>query len=270
MEFSAGTSGPFLLRPARGMLRRGAATRIRVVLPPQKERGLARAAISIAILVPGHETTRLTARAEARILPRKTASRDGHPVAGDGAPPKIKEAYWNGWLREQGRAEETATVVRTHSYDVNFDLAAYNYALRAGTGAGSVVVDPTFLKELNDVTGETLPIVVKPFLLGRGLTFQPGRARTQSLDLKLERLRKPPTDFTRDDSLPVFADKVTALRVTVGVEATGSGCAAVGLSIWNAAANRPLDYIVREIPVTDPEAPGPPASCGTGNAKSRG
>ncbi len=201
--------------------------------------------------------------------PPTRVPKDGHPVTANGGRPKITEAYWNGWVREQGQAEEAQAVVRSHSYDVNFDLAAYNYGKRPGSGAGSVPVDEGLLGVLNDVKGETLPILVKPFLLGRGLTFQPGRAKTQALDLVLKRLREPPTDFTRGDSLPVFADKVSALRVTVGVEATGSGCAAVGLSIWNAAANRPLDYIVREIPVSDPEAAGPQASCGAGNAKSQ-
>jgi hypothetical protein len=264
LAFRVESDAPFLVTPSSGRIARGGTQELSVTVLKQEREGNVRGEVNVLVDLPGRpEPLLLVAKVRARVF-RPV----GRPVSLNGGPPKIKEAYWNGWVREQGQAEAAETVVRSHSYDVNFDLAAYNYVLR-GFGAASAAVDPTFLKELNDVTGETLPIVVKPFLLGRGLTFQPGRAKTQALDLKLERLRKPPTDFTRDDALPVFADKVNALRVTVGVEATGSGCAAVGLSIWNAAANRPLDYIVREIPVTDPEAPVPPASCGTGNAKSQ-
>lgn len=193
--------------------------------------------------------------------------KNGH--AAKRGPPKIKEANWNSWLQEQGQAEEAKTYVRSRSYDVNFDLAAYNYSQRPNTGAGSVPVDPGFGGILNSVTGDTLPIVVKPFLLGRGLSFQRGNAETQLLRIQLERLRKPPTGFTRDEPLPSFADKVEALRVTIGVDADGTGCAAVGLSIWNASANRPLDYIVREIPVTEADGTGAPAGCGTGFGKSK-
>ncbi|MCM3878459.1 MAG: hypothetical protein NEA02_18825, partial [Thermoanaerobaculia bacterium] len=267
LAFRVKSDAPFLVTPSSGRVARGKTQDLSVRVLKQEREGNIKGEVHILVDLPGKPgPLLLTAKVRARVF--RAVQKNGHPVSLNGGPPRIKEAYWNGWVREQGQAEAAETVVRSHSYDVNFDLAAYNYLLR-GFGVGSVAVDPTFLKELNDVTGETLPIVVKPFLLGRGLTFQPGRAKTQSLDLRLERLRKPPTDFTPGDALPVFADKVSALRVTVGVEATGSGCAAVGLSIWNAAANRPLDYIVREIPVTDPEAAGPPASCGTGNAKSQ-
>jgi hypothetical protein len=193
---------------------------------------------------------------------------NGHGPTGDGATPKIKEAYWNSWLKEQGQAEEAKTVARSHSYDVNFDLSAYNYGLRPGSAPGGAPVDPGLLKVLNDAGGDTLPIVVKPFLLGRGLTFQEGRARTRATAIKLDVLRSPPTGFTHDEPLPSFADKVKALRVTIGVDADGAGCAAVGLSIWNASANRPLDYLVREIAVTEEDGTGAPAGCGSGKSKS--
>ncbi len=261
LAFRVESDAAFTVTPTSGHVSKGTMLELAVGVRKQQREGNVAGEVRVFVEIPTMpEPVRLITKVKAKVVSPKAMA--------NGGPPKIKEAYWNGWVREQGQAEATETVVSSHSYDVNFDLAAYNYAVR-GLGAASAAVDPTFLKELNDVTGETLPIVVKPFLLGRGLTFQPGRAKTQSLDLRLERLRKPPTDFSRDDALPVFADKVSALRVTLGVEATGSGCAAVGLSIWNAAANRPLDYIVREIPVTDPEAPGPPASCGTGNAKSQ-
>jgi hypothetical protein len=39
------------------------------------------------------------------------------------------------------------------------------------------------------------------------------------------------------------------------VEATGPGCAAVALSVWNAALRRPLDYVVRTVAVGDPKGP---------------
>jgi hypothetical protein len=267
LDFHVESDAPFLVTPTSGRVARAGTQDLFVRVLRQEREGNVEGEVRVLVDLPGRPgPLLLTAKVKARVF--HAAAKNGHPVSLNGGPPKIKEAYWNGWVREQGQAEAAETVVRSRSYDVNFDLAAYDFAGR-GFGAASAAVDPTFLKELNDVTGDTLPIVVKPFLLGRGLTFQPGRAKTQSLDLKLERLRKPPADFTRADPLPVFADKVSALRVTVGVEATGSGCAAVGLSIWNAAANRPLDYVVREIPVSDPEAPGPPPGCGTGNAKSR-
>jgi hypothetical protein len=195
----------------------------------------------------------------------RPVKKNGHPPAtANGGPPRIKEAFWNSWLREQGQADEAKAVVRSRSYDVNFDLAAYNYGQRPGAAAGGAPVDPGLLKVLNEAGGDTLPIVVKPFVLGRGLSLQPGRAQTQSLDVRLDRLRDPPAGFTRDEPLPSFADKVQALRVTIGVEADGTGCAAVGLSIWNAAANRPLDYLVREIPVAEADGTGAPADCGSG------
>jgi hypothetical protein len=193
---------------------------------------------------------------------------NGRGPTGNGGSPKIKEAYWNSWLKEQGEAEEAKTVVRSHSYDVNFDLSVYNYSQRTGSAPGTVSVDPGLLKVLNDAEDGTVPVVVKPFLLGRGLTFQEGRARTRATVIKLEKLRNPPTGFTRDEPLPSFADKVNAFRVTIGVDAEGTGCAAVGLSIWNASENRPLDYIVREIPVTEADGTGAPPDCGSGKSKT--
>ena len=139
------------------------------------------------------------------------------------ARPEIKEAYWNSWLQEQGQADEATVVVRSHAYDVNFDLAAYNYGQRPGSSPGGIPVDPGFLKVLNDTEVAKLRIVVKPFVLGRGLSFQLGQAATQPADITLDLLRTPPTGFTRDEPLPSFADKVKALRVTIGVDADGTG-----------------------------------------------
>lgn len=181
---------------------------------------------------------------------------------------RIGEAYWNGWLREQGMAAQAPRVERGRSYDVNFDLAPYRYDQRAGIEAGTTDVDTAFRRALARATGGRLPITVKPFLLGHGLEFTAGRAQTQSVEVRLARLRKPATNFAPKDPLNVFADKVNALRVTVGVNATEAGCAAVGLSIWNAALNAPLDYVVHRIAVTDPKAPGSPRACG-GAAKEK-
>ncbi len=178
------------------------------------------------------------------------------------ARPGIAKAYWNGWVREQGMAAQARRVERGRSYDVNFDLAPYRYDERAGIEAGTTDVDAAFLRALARATGGRLPVTVKPFLLGHGLEFAAGRAQTQSVEVRLGRLRRPATNFGPEDSLPVFADKVNALRVTVGVNATEAGCAAVGLSIWNAALNAPLDYVVHRIAVTDPGAPGAPRACG--------
>jgi hypothetical protein len=197
--------------------------------------------------------------------PTRPVAKNGHPgaKANGGGPPKIKEAYWNSWLRDQTQAGAATAVVDDHSYDVNFDLAAYDYGRRPGSAASVAPVDAGFARVLSEATGASLPIIVKPFILGRGLSFQPGRAETQAVDIDLERLREPPTNFTPDDALPAFADKVKSLRVTLGVKADGPGCAAVGISIWNADANHPLDYVVREIPVLASDTAAPPAGCGT-------
>ncbi len=204
-------------------------------------------------------------------LPKKNGhgpTANGHGPTGNGGPPKVKEAYWNSWLKEQGQAEEAKSVVRSHSYDVNFDLAAYNYGQRPGSAPGGVPVDPGLLKVLNDGgrrhaadRGQAVPARSRPLVPGRA-------SQDASTGIKLEILRNPPTGFTRDEPLPSFADKVKALRVTIGVDADGTGCAAVGLSIWNASANHPLDYIVREIPSPRRTAPGRRRIAGPGNRRA--
>lgn len=171
-------------------------------------------------------------------------------------PPKtIDQAFWNSWVAELGGADPVTSVTPNRSYEVDFDLAALNYQERTDDWVTGTRIDPAFRDALGEAKGSTFPIVVKPVLLGRGLRFLPGRADARTLDVRLDRLREPPKDFTPRGSLSDLSQRVGALHVTVGVEATELGCAAVALSVWNAALRRPLDYVVHTIAVGDPKSP---------------
>jgi Carboxypeptidase regulatory-like domain len=190
--------------------------------------------------------------------------RNGHPPAATpSARQAIREAYWNSWIQNERTEEAVSRVEVNDLINLNFDLAAFNYStFRNAPATGSVAVDEAFRRELDRYTGRRARIHVKPVLGGRGLEFlsaADGESRRVDIDLSL--LRTPPTNWSREDPLPDISEKVKAARVQVAVRAVEPGCASVGLSIWNAERERPIDYLVRQIRVggeaNDPTCLGP-------------
>jgi hypothetical protein len=170
--------------------------------------------------------------------------------------------YWNSWIQDK-RSEKAVSNVevgvgnRVNLYNLNFDLAAYNYStLRNAPGTASVVVDEGFRLELDRYTGDQATIHVKPILGGRGLEFVAVGEESRPVDIDLTRLRTPPTDWVQEDPLPIISKKVRAAQVQIRVKATQPGCASIGLSIWNEERDRPIDYLIRHISVGgDPNDP---------------
>lgn len=184
--------------------------------------------------------------------PSPGVPRNGGPRPTPSAAQPIREAYWNSWIQNRPPGPAAATKVEIgKKYDINFDLAAFNYStFRESAATTSTVIDEALIEELNQFTGDKMKIYVKPILAGRGLEFLPEQSATRSVEVVMKQLREPPGNWSKDDPLPEIADKVKAARVGIGVRAVGpGGCASLGLSIWNDALDRPIDYVVRNLRV---------------------
>jgi hypothetical protein len=183
--------------------------------------------------------------------------RNGHPrpAPTPSGSETIREMYWNSWIQDRrseravSKVEVAAVGESMNLYNLNFDLAAFDYStFRNAAGTGSVAVDEALRRELDRYTGNRATIHVKPVLGGRGLEFVAAE-ESRSVPIDLTRLRTPPTGWNRQDPLPDISDKVRAAQVQIGVKAKEPGCASIGLSIWNAERDRPIDYLVRHIQV---------------------
>lgn len=186
------------------------------------------------------------------------------PTSAPGPAP-IREAYWNSWIKNRLGDDAVTRVEVGQRYDLIFDLAAFNYStFRDPSGAETAGVDPELLRELNRFTGAVAKIYAKPILTGRGLEFLPEESTTRPVDVVMKRLREPPSDWSREDALPIIADKVHAARIRIGVKGKEAGCAALALSIWNDELERPMDYLVRHVQVG---GDGSDRSCGGESGK---
>lgn len=163
--------------------------------------------------------------------------------------PPAPGAYWNSWFRRSGANAESMVAEVEKTYDVVFDLSAYNYRDLGKAGAESTTVDPDMREALRAAESE-LHIVIKPFLIGAVLQPIGGRFDSSADVVPLDKLRKPPTTgWSRDDSLPKLSRSLSAFSKTYGVKTLSPGCGVVGISIWNETTNTPLDYVLRSIPV---------------------
>ena len=176
-----------------------------------------------------------------------------------GDQPPIRQVHWNSWIQKDQGGPAIARIEVGSNYIFDFDLAAFDYSAIADfPGTASFPVDRTLYEELDRYPGATAEFYVKP-LLGGGLVFRPTQSELRKVDIDLTRLRKPPTGWSRDEPLPVLSGKLRAAQVQIGVRAQSEGCATVGLSIWNATLDRPIDHIVRDVRVVrvggDPTAP---------------
>lgn len=181
--------------------------------------------------------------------------RNGHPPAPTPVAQAIREMHWNSWIQDKKSEQavskvEVGTPENEKLYNLNFDLAAFDYStFRNAPGIGSVAVDPALRVELDRYTGKRATIHVKPVLGGQGLEFLATYEESRPVEIDLTRLRTPPTGWSPDDPLPDISDNVRAAQVQIRVKAKEPGCASIGLSIWNEERERPIDYLVRHIQV---------------------
>jgi hypothetical protein len=180
--------------------------------------------------------------------------------ADPGDPPPIREAHWNSWIQRDQDGPAVSRIQVGNNYTFDFDLAAFNYRAIADFPATvSVPAAEEFRRALDEFRGNTARFHVKPVLGGRGLAFLPGESEVRRVDADLTRLRTPPSGWSRDEPLHLLSPRLRAAQVRIEVKAQSEGCAAIGLSIWNATLDRPIDYLVREIRVGG-DATSPP--CG--------
>jgi hypothetical protein len=246
-------SPPFSVFPPDWKGLPGETFEITLTLPPQTTPGTYTARITIGEMGPatggpGAMTTLLAVPVTASISSTKGPE--------DSVGPKPSPPLWNSWIREFPEGTPVQQIETGKSYNFRFDLAAFDYALFFKEAA-SAGIDTDFNRELSNIPDDTTEVLVIPVLLGHGLKFMPGEQAARKWTIDLERLRRPPTTGTKEDTLPVFADKVNAIysnpskttRASVGVTGSGTGCAAVALTIWKPGFNRPLDHIVRQVSV---------------------
>ena len=239
-NFSIQTTGPFLVSPDRGVLGPGGHLDVKVTLLNQGRQGEVEGKIFVQATPtsgPGH-----IASMQIPLHASITATTKGP----NGGPPEEAPPRWNSWIRTYPSGAPVETLERDKLYNVQFDLAALDYA-KYFQGVESAGVDIAFTRELSKIPDPTTEVLVVPVLLGRGLKFIDGQQGARTVTIDLDRLRHTPTDWSPNDPLPSVAQKVRAMGVSVGVETTDKGCAAIALTIWSPSLIRPLDHVVRQV-----------------------
>jgi hypothetical protein len=237
---------PFSISPSSWEGNPGDSFQATITLPPQSAPGHYSANIFI-----GEDTPRVSTIAMLAIPVTATVSSTKGPDNPEG--PKSAPPLWNSWIRERPGGGATTRVEAGKSYDFVFDLSAYDYS-KFFKEAASAEIDVDFNRELSTLPPTKIEVLIIPVVLGHGLKAMPGEQTAQTVPLDVAKLRQPPTNWTRNDPLPLFADTVNAMRTSVGVTATEAGCAAVALTIWRPEFNRPLDQVVRQVSVGSPDA----------------
>jgi hypothetical protein len=178
------------------------------------------------------------------------------PLPPPGAPlspsSSISQAYWNSWLQETGvrdsRAHSVLSAGRT--YTLTFDLSPYRYG-DEDKGVKGQSPSSDFLNELNKLPIDVLSVYVRPILVGRGIKFLPGEEHLKRMDLSLGKLRTPGPRRHDGETLADYSSRVQAGKISIDVEATAGGCAAIALSIWNRKLDRPIDEYVHTVAIRD-------------------
>jgi len=107
-----------------------------------------------------------------------------------------------------------------------------------------------------------LRIRAQAVVAGTGLSLASGFDAALRTSFVVQTLRTLPSPRGDQEPFAEFEQRVRAGILDVEVEAEGTGCAAVGLSIWTDSNKpRPLDYLSRRITVLDANGVSP--SCAT-------
>jgi tetratricopeptide (TPR) repeat protein len=174
-------------------------------------------------------------------------------------------AFWNTWFQaEKGETKPSSVLEMSTDYIFTLDLSSYFYSQ---IGVRAVTASDAFLKELKEITSNRMVIFVRPVLAGRGLKFRNQReASLREFTIDLEAIRHPPSPPKDAESFVAEANRLKAGRIQILLRTTSeSGCAVVGLSIWNSSMDRPLDHIVHPAAVAQsgkqiPDCDGHPAT----------
>lgn len=255
---------PFAVSPKQGILEPGQSVQLELSLAKQSQAGVLAAEVLVLITRPPPAATAMPV-----LKIPVTAAIRSVPKSKNGDPNKPSPPRWNSWIREHpagavvSRLEPKKEYDLQEGYDIHFDLAAFDYS-KYFVEVASTLIDVDFARELSSIPHSKIEVLVVPVLLGHGLKFLPGEDTARKYLIDLDKLRNPPENWSRSDPLPDFAEKVKAMRATVGVTASGAGCAAVALTIWNPSLNRPLDHVVRQVSVGP--AGSAPACKEAGNA----
>jgi hypothetical protein len=136
------------------------------------------------------------------------------------------------------------------TYTLTFDLSPYRYGDEDKSVKGQ---SPSrdFLDELNKLPVDVLSVYIRPIIVGRGIKFLPGEEHLKRMDLSLDRLRIPKPRRHEGEILADYSSRVQAGKISIDVEATAAGCAAIALSIWNRKLDRPIDEYVHTVAIKD-------------------
>jgi hypothetical protein len=172
------------------------------------------------------------------------------PPAPGPSSSSISQSYWNSWFHEAGVRDSSAYSVLSAGkiYTLTFDLSPYLYS-DEDTSVKGQSPSSDFLNELNKLPIDLLSIYIRPIIVGRGMKFVPGEEHLKRMDLSLDRLRTPRPRRNEGETLADYSSRVQAGSISLDVEATAGGCAAIALSIWNRKLDRPIDEYVHTVAI---------------------
>lgn len=159
------------------------------------------------------------------------------------------QPLWNSWAASATTGTPTSTLVAGSSYTVSFDLAGLDY--------GRFTTEPTLAARPAPalLLQQPLTLLFKPFVQGEGLKL---RAEAPTADRKPVDLGKlfhpesylPPDPAQRTGlSAAALSKLLAAFHVEVTVDAQRAGRAVVGLAIWDAQNQQPLDFVALEVTI---------------------
>jgi len=236
----------------------------------EEEEGEGAAALSSEEEIAALRETLARAEARFRHASRKTRA---EPVAGaeaGAAEPPTPDPQWNSWIVPAGAPEAAPVSTLTAPaqgdsptrFTVAFDLAAFEFSSALGGAAPIEAAAPG---------GEMLAEVERAERAG--LTSYEFEARAVPLGGDVEVIEQPQGKITvelirvRAAPLPRAIETGLALRasgraklewlsaeygtgrIRVGVEPRQAGCAAIALSLWQAGTARPVEHIIRHLPI---------------------
>lgn len=185
------------------------------------------------------------------VNPRLVTAAKNVPVPSPAPPPDSfpPRATWNSWF-EDGDVRPPALVVGK-AYRLVLDLGKLGYPGAVSGAASDKIQAATAAK------GSTT-FVVKPLVLGQAIKSVDDKPISAQI-LTVDGARAPHTQadeaavsqFTSSGkNLRDLARQLSLARpLEWDVVAKDTGCARVVFSIWNAAGNRPLDYLAISFPV---------------------
>jgi len=168
-----------------------------------------------------------------------------------------KRPTWNNWLQRDNKIVEEVNFDKTVHHDLILDISLYNYNSLLDKRIASQGTDQRFVKFLDEHKNENnTELKVRFFSIDGLIELSNGEANTKPMEVKIDSLKHSDqldqlNDFQkRKISLKELSDQISAGQVSFKFEPKDTGCATVILSIWDRNGTVPLDYLIKQIPIS--------------------